>query len=215
MKDEQNEQLYGMRETLKLLRQIEFERNRQEALFEDIKAAEKAAADCKQAYDRLLNSRSVRLYLKIRRLLGYPYKRLQKPLEKTKKGSDAIIRKNQVRTEAILAAVDALCPIPGCAYYAKSNVRIGLIADEFNWTYLKDAADIICLTPENYRDCIDHDNLDFVFYMSTWRKLFWWHRYARGGPLFWPFWPRGREGYTSLCAKQGYSHCISIDRRSS
>ena len=171
MKDEQNEQLYGMRETLKLLRQIEFERNRQEALFEDIKAAEKAAADCKQAYDRLLNSRSVRLYLKIRRLLGYPYKRLQKPLEKTKKGSDAIIRKNQVRTEAILAAVDALCPIPGCAYYAKSNVRIGLIADEFNWTYLKDAADIICLTPENYRDCIDHDNLDFVFYMSTWRGV--------------------------------------------
>ncbi len=67
---------------------------------------------------------------------------------------------------------DYLNKIPysnGGRYYEKSEVRIGVIADEFLFNSLKDSADFTALTPINWREELSKQEVLMV--VSAWRGL--------------------------------------------
>lgn len=58
----------------------------------------------------------------------------------------------------------------GCRYYEKLNLRVGIICDEFFYESIKDAANFVYLTPENWRDELEQ-GLDVLLFVSAWRGL--------------------------------------------
>lgn len=59
----------------------------------------------------------------------------------------------------------------GSAYYKKADIRIGIITDEFMYNYYKDAADLIVITPDNYREITGSGKIDLMMYISCWHGM--------------------------------------------
>lgn len=60
-------------------------------------------------------------------------------------------------------------PSNGSQYFHKYNIKIGIIADEFLYKAYENTAELIYLTPDNYKDY--KDKLDFVWIVTTWNGL--------------------------------------------
>lgn len=56
------------------------------------------------------------------------------------------------------------------SYYGRSDLRVGIITDEFMYNYYKDALHLVALTPENYATEL-RGGLDAVLYVSGWHGL--------------------------------------------
>jgi len=75
----------------------------------------------------------------------------------------------------------------GSRYYQKLKCRIGIICDEFFYDSIKDAADFIYVTPDNWKSVIDN-GIDIFMFVSAWRGLEeQWRGLANVNSMFPPF----------------------------
>jgi len=56
----------------------------------------------------------------------------------------------------------------GCRYYQKLKCKIGIISDNILYDSIKDAADFIYVTPENWKSIIDN-GIDIFMFTSSWK----------------------------------------------
>ncbi|MBR2743519.1 MAG: glycosyltransferase [Clostridia bacterium] len=68
-------------------------------------------------------------------------------------------------------AIEAIPDSNGIRYYNKVKQRIGIIADEFFYESICDAADFVYLTPKNYKETISEGKIDALLLVSAWRGL--------------------------------------------
>lgn len=92
----------------------------------------------------------------------------------TKEDKDKYIKEKNEKTdksffENIKNRLDSIPESNGSRYYAKLNVNIGIIADEFLYNSFKDIANFIYITPKNYKENVN--KIDFLFIASTWNGL--------------------------------------------
>lgn len=76
----------------------------------------------------------------------------------------------QIWLEKILQEASAIPNSNGCRFYKKLDLRVGIICDEFFYDSIRDAANFIYVTPENWRKKIE-DGLDAFLYVSAWRGV--------------------------------------------
>lgn len=80
---------------------------------------------------------------------------------------------NSEQQEWIKKSLENASKIPdsnGCRFYKKSDLRIGLICDEFFYDSISAAADFIYVTPDNWREKLE-EGFDAFLYVSTWRGV--------------------------------------------
>lgn len=56
----------------------------------------------------------------------------------------------------------------GSSYYKKAPLKVGVITDDFMYNYYRDALDLIYLTPDNFQEILDNQQLDFILYVTCW-----------------------------------------------
>ncbi|MBQ3378466.1 MAG: glycosyltransferase [Clostridia bacterium] len=86
---------------------------------------------------------------------------------------DANIDRNALETWVYKydEAIEALPDSNGIRYYNKAQCSIGIIADEFFYESISDAADFVYVTPENYESVIAGKEIDVLLFVSAWRGL--------------------------------------------
>lgn len=57
----------------------------------------------------------------------------------------------------------------GSRVFTKTDIRVGIICDEFYWDSVRGCADFVYLTPQNYKDKIKE--IDVLLFVSTWNGL--------------------------------------------
>lgn len=68
---------------------------------------------------------------------------------------------------------DRIAEIPesdGCRFYERSDLRIGIICDEFFYDSIRSAADFRYVTPDTWRSVLD-EGLDVFLFVSSWRGI--------------------------------------------
>lgn len=65
--------------------------------------------------------------------------------------------------------IDALPQSSGCRYYQRSQLKVGIVADRFFMDSIKDAADFLFLTPDQWEEQIQE--IDFLLIVSAWSGL--------------------------------------------
>lgn len=71
--------------------------------------------------------------------------------------------------EHIRPLLDAMPESSGCRYYEPYDKRVGVICDEFLYDSLKSAAELVPVTPENYKEVCP--GLDMLLVVSAWRGV--------------------------------------------
>jgi len=66
--------------------------------------------------------------------------------------------------------INSIADSNGCRYYQKINYKIGIICDEFYYDFIKEAANFVYVTPDNWKTVID-SGIDVLLFVSTWRGL--------------------------------------------
>jgi len=66
--------------------------------------------------------------------------------------------------------INSIADSNGCRYYQKIDCKIGIICDEFYYDFIKEAANFIYITPNNWKTVIDN-GIDVFLFVSTWRGL--------------------------------------------
>ena len=64
---------------------------------------------------------------------------------------------------------EAIPDFSGSSYYKKSDIKAGIISDEYVYHYYKDSLDWIIITPENYVQALEE--CSFLLYVSCWRGI--------------------------------------------
>ena len=59
----------------------------------------------------------------------------------------------------------------GSSFYKKTKLKIGIITDDFMWNYYAGSAELFYVSPENYREIVDVNKIDFLLYVTCWRGL--------------------------------------------
>lgn len=80
--------------------------------------------------------------------------------------------------ERVKPLIDSLPQSNGCRYYLRGNVRIGIVADQFLLDSIRDAADFVFLTPDQWQEQIA--DLDLLLMVSAWSGL---HEEWRGAAV--------------------------------
>ena len=131
-----------------------------------------AALACKRAYDDMMDSYAIRLLLKARRMAGRDYQRLYASVPLGCKGEPFCL--DESSREWVEALPNLVAEMPksfGGSYFKKSNLKIGIITDNFMYNYYKDAATFIELTPIDYKMQLATEGFDLVLYVSAWQGL--------------------------------------------
>lgn len=68
--------------------------------------------------------------------------------------------------EKLIETADSIPDSNGSRYFKQSDVRIGMIADEFQLETYRDVAEVIYLSPQNYKA-----DIDILFIVSTWHGI--------------------------------------------
>ena len=93
------------------------------------------------------------------------------PEEQDQNIYDTILNNDQqIWIEKILRKASVLPDSNGCRFYKKLELRVGIICDEFFYDSIKDAANFIYVTPQNWREKLN-EGLDAFLYVSAWRGI--------------------------------------------
>lgn len=137
-------------------------------------------------YEKVLRSRSIKLWLKIRKMLGRQYKPYHFDIpalnDSTARSSVGKAESNPSLPAVRSGLIDrfkgewqddvrVIADSNGSSYYKKAPLRAGIITDEFMYNYYKDALEFTYLSPENYREEVDKGDLSFVLFVSCWHGL--------------------------------------------
>lgn len=148
------------------------ERKEKDGILKDAVKLHKIALRYQKEYRKLLGSRTVKVWLGLRGLLGKPYKRYNEQIPSRFGNSEPAV--NSVNDGFVKLCPELIRRIPqsnGSAFYKKANVRIGIITDEFMYNYYKDAVELVYVSPSNYRAVLDNGSIDCLLYVSLWRGL--------------------------------------------
>ncbi|MBR2743521.1 MAG: glycosyltransferase [Clostridia bacterium] len=69
---------------------------------------------------------------------------------------------------------EAIAAIPdssGTRYYKRLGCRVGIICDEFFYESICAAADFVYITPDNWEQVVDRNNIDVFLFVTAWRGL--------------------------------------------
>ncbi|WP_329383443.1 glycosyltransferase [Anaerofustis sp. HA2171] len=158
-----------------------------------INELEQGYIGCKNAYDGLLQLKGIKIWRKLRALLRKPYnpyvsnvrisnknlnslnntankKKVISSFEKKQKYEQESINKDFFNSIEDLTS--NIKESNGSSYYNKSNMKVGIITDEFMFNYYKDALDLVYISPDNYEQVIENENLDFVLFVSCWHGMY-------------------------------------------
>ena len=157
---------------LDALRQAYAEREQARIMEQRVEEVRQLAQQYRREYRAVVNSRGIEKWLSVRSRLGKKFKHYNEIIPGTKR-YDPSIRMPVVQNflDKFSERSQLIPDANGNSYYQKSNLKVGIIADEFNWRYLQDSVNLVYLNLENYRDAIDNEHLDFVLYMSLWRGI--------------------------------------------
>ncbi|WP_217953163.1 glycosyltransferase family 2 protein [Adlercreutzia caecimuris] len=134
----------------------------------------------KKEYDRLLQSRAVKVWLKSRALMGKKYAVYDKQFPDLSQEDLKSLRTGApTRKERALGAFDSnwrhliadISDSNGSSYYEKAPFSAGIITDEYMYNYYKDALDFHYLNKDNYKEEIEEGDFRFVLFVSCWRGL--------------------------------------------
>lgn len=148
------------------------ERHAKEAASKEANKIARIALRYQKEYRKLLGSRTVKIWLGMRGLLGKPYKRYNEQIPLRFINSEPDV--NPINHQFIERSAELTKRIPdsnGSAYYSKAKMKIGIITDEFMFNYYKDAVELVYLSPENYQEIIDSGEMQCLLYVSAWRGL--------------------------------------------
>ncbi len=116
-----------------------------------------------EAYEKLFE---VKLYNKIRKLKNksaFNYNELEENLDKSYRNT---LAEKEIYFRELLEKAGEIPQSNGIRYYEQNKVRIGIIADEFQIETYSDVANVIYLSPNNYKA-----DIDILFIVSTWHGL--------------------------------------------
>lgn len=156
------------RETLKLLRRLEYLQGRRSDLVVELNRLmgelgdAYAACGKRRGYRRVANRMRWRIVRDARRA-GV------RSLEAVLGADDCVDEGKELTKKAFEEKALDWGDSEGGSFFEQSPLRIGLIADEFNVRYLSDAVHVVLLNPDNYREVIGLRRVDVVVYMSSWR----------------------------------------------
>ncbi len=131
----------------------------------------------KMEYDRLINSKSIKFILSLKKIFGHPYEKkyindntlnLMNNEQKTFYQYDKKLL-NEKYLNDIECLIDEIPQSNGCRYYKKFNVTIGIICDQFLLDSYEGSADFVYITPDNWENIIPDCKLLFV--VSTWHGV--------------------------------------------
>lgn len=139
----------------------------------------------RREYDMLMNSGSIKATMALRRILGRNYQPLfpswldqifdtAKPVWREKALDEHQLKRTEnVRRfkEQYPTLIEEIHDSNGSGYYKKSDIRAGIITDDYMYNYYKDALDFEYIHYENYRKQLDTGNFSFVLYVSCWNGL--------------------------------------------
>ena len=151
----------------------------------DIAQAQYAAEAYKREYRRILGSRVIKIWLKARAAIGRPYEIIDFALPSLKESVEciesvdadasltvklppvlALSPMTQEFEEKLPLLLDIICDSNGASYYAKAHINAGIITDEYMFNYYRDALNFFYISPLNYKQLIDSNNLDFILFVS-------------------------------------------------
>lgn len=93
------------------------------------------------------------------------------PVPQAPKEPDTVMTEAQEQwVQPYLERIGAMEESNGCRYYERLPLRMGIVCDEFFYDSMKDAADFVYLTPDNWRGELEQ-GLDGLLFVSTWRGL--------------------------------------------
>ena len=156
----------------------------------DIAQAQYAAEAYKREYRRILGSRVIKIWLKARAAIGRPYEIIDFALPSLKESVEciesvdadasltvklppvlALSPMTQEFEEKLPLLLDIICDSNGASYYAKAHINAGIITDEYMFNYYRDALNFFYISPLNYKQLIDSNNLDFILFVSCWHGI--------------------------------------------
>ena len=121
-------------------------------------------------YRKVVNSRLIKVWLNARRKMGRPF-RVCKASFPARQGKRYFESQLLDLHDAYLEAIAPICDSNGSSYYQKAGIKIGIIADEFNYRMYSDALDAIYISPLNYHEVIGSGSIQALFVMSSWHGL--------------------------------------------
>jgi SAM-dependent methyltransferase len=74
---------------------------------------------------------------------------------------------NHLKRKKLLKLASKMPESNGSSYFKKLDIDIGIITDEFQYNYYKDAAHLHYINFSNYKDTIDK-GIDFLLFITTW-----------------------------------------------
>ena len=147
-----------------LLAQLVAERSATNALHGSVKSLAAVARAYSREYRKVINSRLIKGWLGLRKVLGKEVKicsaRLPKAAVKRAKGNAS--RRRLIRTAAISMS-------NGSAYYRPIPYKFAIIADDFNRKMFDGAVELVCVNMKNYRSVLQDPELKGLIYASCWR----------------------------------------------
>ncbi|MFR8038960.1 MAG: methyltransferase domain-containing protein [Anaerovoracaceae bacterium] len=152
----------------------------------------------KEAYNALFSLRGIKVWIKARDLIGKPYKIVDEKIlvgddnkrnsndknnsysnsgkisitaeEKRKAYENISINSNFYKN--IEEITKEIKDSNGSGYYKKTDLKVGIITDEFMFNYYKDSLNLIYLSPVNYKEVIDKEDIEFVLFVSCWHGMY-------------------------------------------
>ena len=106
----------------------------------------------------------IRLLRKIKNIKGYIFRKREKKI-RTKE----VKKINMDFYNNIDSLIKNIPESNGSNYYKKSNIRIGVITDEFMYDHYKNAVDLVYVDYNNYKEIID--SVDLLLYITTWHGM--------------------------------------------
>ncbi len=156
-----------------------------------LRDVDRVAERYKKEYSKVLRSRTIKAWLKLRKMMGreyVPYKASVPKLAAFGKQASAAADVasvgeacaaspvaasmiNRAFAENLDALVSKIPSSNGSSYYQKASMSAGIITDDYMYNYYRDALDFRYLSPDNYREVIDSGSLSFILFVSCWRGL--------------------------------------------
>ncbi len=149
-------------------------------LQKDIMVFNTQAYQYKMEYQRLLDSKSVKLIFRLKRMFGHPYVEKYIGNDISLIEEDVSLNETEDRTyvnsdikseyiELFEDRTSNMLQSNGCKYYNPYDVNIGIICDRFLYDAWKDAANFLYITPDNWEEQLT--NCDILLIVTTWHGL--------------------------------------------
>ena len=129
------------------------------------------AVAAKKNYQKLIGSRMVQLWIEWRKKLHKPYGVYERKIPDVDAYAPSVRGNAMRRWNEVVEESAALSSSNGTGYYQKSEYRIGIIADEFNYRMYADAVHVVYVSPDNFKEVIDKGEIDCLLVMSCWRGV--------------------------------------------